>query len=155
MPNYPVSGFSFELRKVIPMRFYSKVILLSLLCLLLLSCSNPLVNVMTNGTQNPEQYQDLIQKNKEGARKIIVALEQYKKKYGSYPDTLIDLVPEYFQEVPPSPVGNAGYSYSGGDTYKLTFIVFKYFRQEYSCTYWEHSTLGRIWECGYYVVRYD
>lgn len=75
------------------------------------------------------------------ALQVLVALEEYKKKHATYPETLDELVPEFLPEVPRPPIGlirdeDDRFQYSNyGDSYALEFASVLWVQCQYSPPY--------------------
>ncbi len=75
------------------------------------------------------------------ALEVLVALEDYKKKHATYPETLDELVPEFLSEVPRPPIGlirdeDDRFQYSNyGDSYALEFASVLWVQCQYSPPY--------------------
>jgi hypothetical protein len=75
------------------------------------------------------------------ALQVLVALEEYKKKHATYPETLEELVPEFLPEVPRPAIGvirdeDDRFQYSNyGDSYALEFASVLWVQCQYSPPY--------------------
>ncbi|QRN84086.1 hypothetical protein JR338_04900 [Chloroflexota bacterium] len=120
------------------MRTALRMFALLVICLLLVSCDN-----------NPLHYQDELQQGQRDGDLIIAVIDVYNADQGVYPEDLDSLVPDYLDEIPKAPHGRFEYKISIYGTPEVSFDIFRHFRKSYSCNSWVHSTLGRIWDCGY------
>lgn len=117
------------------MKIHKKIFLILPICFLLFSCNS-----------NPSHYQDQVDQGKETGELIINAINGYKAENEVYPDSLQDLIPDYFITIPSPPHGQYEYKLIG-NSFDLTFVIFNHIQSKYSCASWEHTTLGRIWDC--------
>jgi hypothetical protein len=75
------------------------------------------------------------------ALEVLVALEEYKQKHATYPETLEELVPEFLPEVPRPAIGvirdeDDRFQYSNyGDSYALEFASVLWVQCQYSPPY--------------------
>lgn len=120
------------------------ILIFSLFCFVLNSCDNNILH-----------YQDEVQVGKSNGQLIIDAIDAYHEDYGEYPIFLINLVPTYIEEIPKAPIGQYTYQILGNCEYTLSFNIFNHFGKKFGCSSWEDDSIGRYWECVYYVGHGD
>lgn len=93
-------------------------------------------------TEEPPGVGEKAEKGYAASQPVITALESYKLDHGSYPDTLIELVPDYLPSVPTKNEELDFYYSSTGDDYQFSFYYLGPGMN--ACTY---TSKAKDWDC--------